>query len=677
MKKKNPIIPGYPHILHGGDYNPEQWRDTPEIWKEDMRLMKRANCNSMTVGIFSWSVLEPEEGKYDFSFLDQAMDNVYKNGGKVVLATPSGARPHWMSDKYPEVLRVLPDRRRALFGARHNHCFTSPVYRQKTAQINRLLAERYQNHPALGAWHVSNEYGGECHCPLCQEAFRTWLKNKYRGDLEKLNRAWWTDFWSHRYTSWEQVESPSPIGEEGVHGLTLDWKRFVTDQTADFMHHETAPLREITPDVPVTTNFMGFYPGLNYWKLREEVDVISWDNYPDWHKPGEQIHVAARTALLHDMNRSFLQKPFMMMESTPSHVNWKEYNKLKRPGMHKLSSIQAIAHGSDTVQYFQWRKSRGCSEKMHGAVVDHCGHEHTRVFREVAELGELLQKMDGVVGTMPQNKVALLYDWENRWALDELRGLQKNDKKYEETVQQHYKPFWQRGIGVDVLDFHQDLTPYSLVIAPMMYMVEKQNVARLKQYVKNGGTLVCTYVTGEVDENDLCWLGGFPAGDLKEVFGLWAEEIDTLYPGETNRVTWGQKNYTAQDYCEVIHPDSAQTLAVYGKDFYAGSPALCVNQFGKGQAYYIAFRDDGAFVDDFYGKLAGELELPRALPHLSEGVTAHLREGGGERYVFVENYNAQPVCVPLDKVYQNVETGQMVSKELLLESFGVAVLKEQ
>ena len=212
MKKHPPISSKFPHFLHGGDYNPEQWILTPQIWDEDMRLMNLANCNTMSVGIFSWSILEPEEGNYDFSFLDTIFDKIYDSGGRVILATPSGARPHWMAEKYPEVLRTDEQRRKLLFGSRHNHCFTSPVYREKTAQINARLAQRYASHPALIAWHVSNEYSGSCHCPLCQEAFRSWLKDKYHNDLELLNFQWWTTFWSHRYTSWEQIESPSSIG---------------------------------------------------------------------------------------------------------------------------------------------------------------------------------------------------------------------------------------------------------------------------------------------------------------------------------------------------------------------------------------------------------------------------------------------------------------------------------
>ncbi|MDR3596135.1 beta-galactosidase, partial [Clostridium sp.] len=221
-------------LLHGGDYNPDQWLKYPEVLKEDVRLLKLANCNCVSINIFGWSAIEPEEGKYTFEWLDKIMEDMAANNIHVILATPSGARPAWMSEKYPEVLRVNGDRSKNLHGQRHNHCFTSPVYRNKTYEINEILAKRYKDHPALIMWHISNEYGGECHCELCQEAFRTWLKKKYDNDLEKLNEAWWTGFWSHKFTSWSQIESPSEKGEIYVHGHNLDWKRFVTDQTIDF-----------------------------------------------------------------------------------------------------------------------------------------------------------------------------------------------------------------------------------------------------------------------------------------------------------------------------------------------------------------------------------------------------------------------------------------------------------
>jgi len=281
--------PAFPHLVHGADYNPEQWADTPEVWDEDMRLMQAANANEMSVGIFSWSVLEPREGEYDFSFLDTVLDKVYAAGGRVILATPSGARPHWMADKYPEVLRVTPTRQRMSFSTRHNHCMTSPVYREKVREMNTRLAARYGHHPAVIAWHLSNEYGGECYCPLCCAAFRNFLRERYDNDIEAVNRAWWTAFWSHRYDSFEQIDPPTPLTDTSIHGLNLDWKRFVTHQTRDFMEAEIAAVRTGNPDIPVTTNLMTGYYGLDYHKLSVPLDFVSWDSYPDWHSPEHYI----------------------------------------------------------------------------------------------------------------------------------------------------------------------------------------------------------------------------------------------------------------------------------------------------------------------------------------------------------------------------------------------------
>ena len=677
--KKYKSITKYSHILHGADYNPDQWMEHPEIIEEDMRMMKLAGCNVMSIGIFAWATLEPEEGKYDFSFLDFIMDKLDENGIKAILATPSGARPAWMAQKYPEVLRMNEMRQRNLFGARHNHCYTSPVYRQKTAEMNRRLAKRYKNHPALLMWHISNEYGGECHCPLCQAEFRKWLKEKYHNSLDELNYQWWTKFWSHTYTDWEQIESPSPLGEMKLHGLTLDWKRFVTYQTGKFIENEIAPLREITPDIPVTTNFMRFFDGLDYFKLCKLIDVVSWDSYPEWHRSEGCVEAAQTTAIMHDVHRSMKGRPFMLMESTPSLTNWHEINKLKRPGMHILSSVQAIAHGSDTVQYFQWRKSRGSSEKFHGAVVDHCGHENTRVFCEVAQLGEILGKLDEVVGTSAPAEMAIIFDWENWWALDSAECLELHNKRYIETIHRNYAPFWEQGVNVDVIDSEMDFSKYKLVIAPMLYMIKPGVAEKIERFVVDGGTFVMTYFSGVVNENDLCYLGGTPCGKLKDVFGIWAEEIDTLYPEERNSVTFNGKEYTAEHFCELIHANDAEILGRYDSDFYKGMPAVTKNTYGKGAAYYIAFCDDGAFAKDFYSVLIKDLKISRALEiELPYGVTAHVREGNGQRFIFAGNYNDTPVTVETgDKRYIDLTDGNEIFGTIQLDGYGVKMLKAE
>ncbi len=677
IKEYEPLFQDFPHLLHGGDYNPDQWRDMPEIINEDFRMIPLANCNAMSINIFSWVMLEPSEGKYDFSFLDSIMDRLHSIGAKAVLATPSGAKPAWMSKAHPEILRTNSRREKELHGLRHNHCFTSPYYRKKVHEMNEKLAERYKDHPALLLWHVSNEYSGECHCPLCQEAFRNWLKKRYHNNLQELNTAYWSAFWSHTYTDWSQVESPSPLGETAVHGLVLDWKRFVTAQTADFIRNETEPLKRITPNVPVTTNFMGTYPELNYFELQKEVDIISWDNYPAWHS-GNDEKTAADIAFVHDFNRSLKDQPFLMMESTPSVTNWHEVNKLKRPGMHMLSSLQAVAHGSDSVQYFQWRKSRGCTEKLHGAVVDHCGHEHTRVFRDVAAVGAALKKLDPVAGSRVSAPVAVIFDRENDWAIGMLQGLSKHNRNYLETCQNHYRPFWRAGVNVDVIDSTCPLQKYKLVVAPMLYMLREGMAEKLRDYVKSGGTLVFTYVSGWADQRDLCCLGGFPGG-LRDVFGIWAEETDSLYPEDSNRAVIGQKSYRAVDYCDLIHAEGAEVLGVFGEDFYKGMPALTCNHYGTGKAYYIAFRDTGDFLSDFYKKLMDDLQLSTATGEaLPVGVTAHTRETRDGRFVFLENFGDTEVTVSLKNISgKNLLNGSTVEKELTLNSYETAVIYEK
>ena len=666
----------FSHMIHGGDYNPDQWLDYPEIINEDMRLIPLAHCNTMTINIFSWTSLEPEEGVYDFSYLDNIVSRLGKAGINFILATPSGARPAWMSATHPEVLRVNADRTKNLHGVRHNHCYTSPYYRKKVYEMNTRLAERYKDSPSFLLWHISNEYGGECHCELCQNAFREWLKAKYDNNLDKLNEAYWAKFWSHTYTDWEQIESPSPLGEMSVHGLNLDWKRFVTHQTIDFIKTEIEPIRKITPDIPVTTNLMGTYSGLDYFKVKDVIDVVSWDSYPEWHLK-EDVQVAQNTAFVLDLNRSLKNKPFLVMECTPSLVNWRDINKAKKPGMHMLSAMQMIAHGAESVQYFQWRKSRGSAEKFHGAVVDHCGHENTRVFREVAEVGRTLEQLDDIIGTNTESEIAIIFDWENRWAVNDMQGMAKHSKMVDETCKNHYNVFWNMGINVDVIDSMCDFEKYKIVIAPMLYLIKPEVEEKIKNYVTNGGIFVGTYCTGWVDENDLCFLGGFPGGSLKDVFGLWMEEIDTLLPNESNCVKMQNGDeYKAVDYCEIIHPQNAEVLANFKNRFYAGMPAFTCNNYGKGKAFYIAFRDTGDFLYDFYGKLVLEEDIKREVKKpLPCGVTVHTRQDEKNVYAFFENYTDKDTLIELEYDYTNVLTNESVSCSCNIHGYGSIILK--
>jgi beta-galactosidase len=684
MTAKHPPISNKLSVLmHGADYNPDQWQHDPKVLEEDIRLMKLAGCNVMAIGIFSWASLEPQEGVFTFEWMDQVLDRFAQNGIYAWMATPSGARPAWMSAKYPEVLRVGANRVRNLHGRRHNHCHTSPVYREKTAIINGKLAGRYAKHPAVLGWHISNEFSGDCHCDYCQDIFRGWLKKKY-GTLDALNAAWWTTFWAHTYTDWSQVESPAPHGESSVHGQNLDWRRFVTDQTVDFCRHEIESVKGANPDLPTTTN-MHLTEGLDFRKFGDVLDVVSWDAYPSWHEGKNDIKIGATVAFYHDLFRSIMKKPFLLMESTPSLTNWQPVSKLKKPGMHRLSSLQAVAHGSDSVQYFQWRKSRGSSEKFHGAVVDHAGHEHSRVFRDVADLGKSLATISEITGASTPAETAIIFDWDNRWAVKDAQGPRNMGIHYEQTVLAHHRAFWEQGVPTDIIGSEDNFGPYKVIVAPMLYLCREETGQKLERFVENGGTLVATYWSGIVNEHDLCHLGGFP-GPLRKTLGIWAEEIEGLYDEDRNGLVMSPDNslgltgtFEAHEICELIHAENATVLGLYTDSFYAGRPALTVNRLGKGQAYYMATRLKDDFLSAFYKKIVSEAGVNRTLDtDLPTGVTAQLRTDGETDYVFVMNFSGEDRQAKLDgREYTDLESGESVGDLLSLPVNGISVLKRK
>jgi beta-galactosidase len=677
MAQYPPIMKGMPVLLHGGDYNPEQWLEQKNtIWKEDMALAKEAGVNTLSVGIFSWAMLEPQEGHYNFGWMDEVMDMLHQNGIRAVLATPSGARPPWLAEKYPEVLRVTNTRQKMLYSGRHNHCLTSPLYREKVAQINEQLALRYGKHPALGMWHISNEYSGECHCPLCQKAFRAWLAERY-GTIENLNHAWWNGFWSHWYTSFEQIESPTApdwLGENENLGHILAWRRFSSWHHCDFYAHEIEPLKRITPDIPCTTNLMGTYPGIDYFAMGKLLDRSSWDNYPVWTGTEKDAEMGAETAFKHDLMRGVGgNKPFMMMESSPAPVNWQPINTLRRPGTVFLQGMQAIAHGSDSVQYFQFRKGRGGFEQYHGAIVDHVGSDDTRVFREVRTVGEALKRLVPVCGSAPENKIALIYDWENRWALEAAKfGSIKKD--YEQTAIVHHTALMNNGFGVDVLDETGDLSGYKLVIAPMCYMLRGDFAQKVDAFVKSGGTFVTTYMSGYVDTENLCFLGGFP-GPLMDVTGIWAEELDTLPSERVNTFDYEGQTYVCREYFELTHLKTAKSLGEYQGDFYAGMPAVTKNEYGLGRCYYIAARTGVDFLTALYRDAALEAGVRPVFADLPSGVGATLRVGeNGREYRFIMNYLPRESRVLVEKKQRDLLTGRLLTGEVTLPPRGVLVL---
>lgn len=671
------LFPKIPVLLHGGDYNPDQWLDRPDILEEDIKMMKKAGVNTATVGVFSWSALEPQEGNFQFGWLHDIMDKLYENGIYTVLATPTGARPAWMDEKYPSVLRVEKDGRRNHHSGRHNHCMSSLEYRALVEKMDTKLAQEFGNHPGLILWHISNELGGECYCDSCKKRFQEYLREKYHNNIEELNKQWWTSFWSRRFDSFEQIEPPYDNGEHSILGLNLDWKRFNSWNMKDYLAFERRILKKYTPQIPATANFMKLFEQLDYVDLAKEIDIISWDGYPSWNNDYETpADTAAELSFDHAVMRSLKKdKPFMLMESTPSLVNWHSVNKLKRPGILRASSIQTIGCGSDTVQYFQWRKGRGAAEQFHGAVVDHLGRDDTRVFKEVSEVGELLKKLAPVTGSRVASKAAVLFDWSNRWAIKDMQGMAHDTKKYEKEVRKFYNIHLKKGINADIVFPLEDLSSYSLVVLPMYYAVSKEAGAWLKEYVKNGGTVVATYLTAYVNENTLAYLGGFPGAGLGEVFGLYAEELDTLYPTDSNAVLMKDGNKAiVKDYCELIKLTGAEVLGTYESDFYAGMPAVTVHSYGNGKAYYIGTRMEEEDLIKFFTPIWSECgikekELPEGVEYLTR--TAE----DGSTFDFYVNYNAMPVTVQLSKDGTNLLNGEAVSGKVEILPFNAVVVK--
>jgi beta-galactosidase len=666
-----------PRFAFGGDYNPEQWtaafgHDAETIWREDMRLMRLAGVNVATVGVFSWVALQPDEQTFTFDWLDRVMDLLAENGIFACLATATAAQPAWLSAAYPDALPVNEDGTRRGHGRRQNYCPTSPDFRRLGQGLARRLAERYGGRPALLCWHVSNEYGPTCYCERCAARFREWLAARY-GSLDEVNRRWTTAFWSHTYTAWEQVRPPGPRGELSMQGLLLDYRRFMSDMNLECYQGEAAVLHEVTPLVPVTTNLMGFFKPLDYFTWAPHLDLIAWDSYPD-----QSEHPSA-VALRHDLMRGLKAgQSWLLMEQTPSQVQWRAHNPLKRPQVMRLLSYQAVAHGSDGALFFQWRASQGAAEKYHGAIVGHAGHEHTRVFGEVARLGAELGSLDaGILGARLPARVALVFSWPNWWNV-EYRPGPSSALDYVAEAQRYYRPLWDRNIAVDVVPPDRDLSGYDLVIAPLLNMVSAEQGAALTRYVERGGVFLTTFFSGVVDENDRAWLGGYP-GPLRRMLGIWVEEFDPLTPDMRNAVVVPEGagapagRYSCDLWCDLVHLEGARALATYGEDFYAGRPAITEHRFGQGRALYVATRPDAALIAGLVAGLLADLGVTAPLD-AAPGVEVTRRERAGRGYTFVLNHTPQPARIPLPAPMQDLLTGQTHTQSLLLAPLDVAIL---
>ncbi|WP_327356131.1 beta-galactosidase [Streptomyces sp. NBC_01304] len=600
-------------LAYGGDYNPEQWG--PDVHQEDAELMEAAGVNLATVGIFSWARSEPTPGAYDFTWLDPHLDRLAEAGVAVCLATMTASPPPWLARLHPETLPVLADGTRLYPGSRQHWCPSSPVFRAYAVRLVEELAKRYADHPALALWHIGNEYGchvsRHCHCEVSTAAFRDWLRTRY-GTLDALNSAWSTDFWSQRYGDWSEIFTPRTAPSFRNPAQQLDYLRFSSDELLACCAAEKEVLNRITPGVPVTTNFVPVAPTLDLFRWARELDVVSYDSYPDPLDPAS-VHEAAFS---YDVMRGLRDgQPWLLMEQAPSAVNWRTRNGRKPPGRMRLDSWQAVAHGADSVLFFQWRQSRGGAEKFHSAMVPHAGPS-TRIFREVSELGAELATSPQLLGSIPERAdAALLLDWPNWWALEQ-EAHPSGDVRMLDAALAHHRPLYDASVACDVVgvDGDRDWSAYRLLLVPNLYSLSLRTAERLAAYVRGGGTLVVSYFSGITDEHDRVHLGGHP-GPLRSVLGVRVEEFDVAPDG-----SWREE----------IHLEGAAEV----RSFPGGGPSVTRHAYGAGVAWYLGMRPAPGEMRDLLDRVRAEAGVAPVVAGLPAGVQVRARVAGdGTRWL--------------------------------------------
>ncbi|MEU7654059.1 beta-galactosidase [Micromonospora taraxaci] len=651
-------------IYFGGDYNPEQWPE--QTWSEDVELMRRAGVNLVSVGIFSWALLEPTPGRFEFGWLDRVLDLLHDGGIQVDLATATASPPPWLARAHPETLPRRADGAILWPGGRQAYCPSSPVFRERSLELVRAVAGRYAEHPAVVMWHVSNELGCHnvhCYCDVSAEAFRGWLRERY-GDLDRLNDAWGTAFWSQRYGDWAEINPPRTAPTFANPTQQLDFLRFSSDEQRAQLRAEREVLKTLVRQ-PVTTNFMiGMAKNMDYHSWAPDVDLVSNDHYLTAADP--QAHLGI--ALAADHTRGVAGgDPWLLMEHSTSAVNWQPRNVAKLPGQLRRNSLAHVARGADGVLFFQWRASRAGAEKFHSALVPHAGPD-TKVFREVCQLGADLKALAEVRGSRVDADVAILFDWEAWWGV-ELDSHPSVDVTYADRLNALYGALWRAGVTADIVHPSTDLSGYRLVLAPTLYLVRDADVEALCRYVEGGGIAAVTYFSGIVDANDHIRLGGYP-GAFRELLGVRTEEFFPLREGEQVRLDDGS---TADVWTEWLHAEGAEVLASYTDGPLPGVPALTRHPVGDGAAWYVGTRLDELATDRLVARLVDEAGVRPAAP-APTGVEVVRRRDGDRTWLFVLNHTDAEVRLPATGV--ELLTGTPCAGELTVPAGEVAVVRE-
>ncbi|NHT18716.1 beta-galactosidase [Cellulomonas sp. IC4_254] len=638
-----PWVLGLDGIAYGGDYNPEQWPE--EVWADDVRLMREAGVNLVSVGIFSWALLEPEEGVFDFGWLDRVIDLLHANGIRVDLGTPTASPPAWFFATYPHT-RVVDRAGTVLgFGSRGMANPSSPEYRAAAVRITTELAKRYGAHPAIALWHVHNEYGApvsEDYSATSAAAFRTWLQARY-GTLDALNAAWGTAFWGQRYGTWEHVDVPRLTPSVTNPAQRLDFARFTDHALRECFVAEREAIRAHST-IPVTTNFMAAEcPAVDLWKWADEVDIVSDDHYLT--AEDHRSHVGL--ALAADLTRSVARgKPWLLMEHSTSAVNWQPRNLAKRPGEMARNSLTHLGRGADGILFFQWRAGRRGAEKFHSAMLPHAG-TGSRVFREVVQLGADLRKLAPVRGSRVRADVAILWDWESFWAQD-LEWRPSVDLGHRERIRAYYDRIWQDGLTVDFAHPEADLSGYRLVVAPASYLLTEEAGRNLDGYVAGGGTLVVGAFSGVVDQDDAVPAGGF-AAFLRPALGVTVEEHAPLRAGERVEVAWtgplaGTAATPAAVWTEDVTLHGADVVATYVDGPLPGGPAVTRHAHGDGTGWYVSTCPSVDGLAPLLAAVYADAGLaPAGLPAELEVVRRH---GAMADYLVAVNHGAEAAELP-------------------------------
>lgn len=670
-----------PALAFGGDYNPEQW--PAEVHVEDRRLMRTAGVDLVTLGVFSWATIQPAADRWEFGWLDEQMDGLHAAGIRVDLATATASPPPWLARAHPEMLPVTHDGRTLWPGGRQAFCPSSPVYREHALALCRRLGERYAGHPALALWHVSNELGchnARCYCDVSAAAFRDWLRRRY-DDVDRLNEVWGTAFWSQRYGDFGEVLPPRAAPAFPNPTQQLDFLRFSSDQLLDHFVAERDVLHEVSPGVPVTTNFMVMRHmwEMDYLRWGRELDVVSNDHY----LVAEDPHSHQELAFSADLTRGTAGgRPWLLMEHSTSAVNWQPRNLAKRPGEMLRSSMAHVARGADAVLFFQWRASRAGAEKFHSGLVPHAGTE-SRQWREVVELSQALDAIEEVAGSRADNRAAILFDWEAWWG-SELDSHPTVDVRYRDRAEDFHRALTAAGIGVDVVHPTTDLTPYRLVVVPTLYLVTDETAAAVASAAAAGATVVVTYFSGIVDEHDHVRLGGYP-GAFRDLLGVRSTEFLPLAEGQRVRVGGlgiGELTVEGVDddvevvadvWAEDLELADAEAVAHHADGPARGRPAVTRREVGDGVAWYVATRLAPEGTDRLVARWVAEAGLER-LPGASAEVEVTRRVGADASWLFVINHGTDHAAVPVTGT--ELLSGRAVTGDLVVPAGRVAVVRE-